>query len=104
MSLNLFQILKYMYFLKKGTKDGVSYISNACCKANFKYLKSVYLHSIYDPTIIYDPKQESKHITYLDANNGYAVSQFLPTAGFKLIYPKSLTRKNILPMIIKDVF
>ena len=40
--------------------------------------------------ILYDPKQESKHIMYLDANNlyGYAMSKFLPTSGFKWIDPK----------------
>ena len=33
----------------------------------------------------YDPKQELKHIVYLDANNlyGYAMSQFLPKSEFK---------------------
>ena len=38
----------------------------------------------------YDPKQESKHIIYLDANNlyGYAMSNFLPTGGFKWIDTK----------------
>ena len=38
----------------------------------------------------YDPKQESKHIIYLDANNvyGYAMSKFLPASGFKWIDPK----------------
>ena len=38
----------------------------------------------------YDPKQESKHIIYLNANNlyGYAMSKFLPTSGFKWIDPK----------------
>ena len=32
-----------------------------------------------------DPKRESKHIIYLDANNlyGYAMSKFLQTSGFK---------------------
>ena len=43
------------------------------------------------PTIfkIYDPKQESKH-TYLGTNtlNGYAMSKFLKTSGFKRIDPK----------------
>ena len=30
---------------------------------------------------VYDPKQESKHTIYLDANNlyGYEISKFLPT-------------------------
>ena len=38
----------------------------------------------------YDPKQESRHIIYLDANNlvGYAMSKFLPTSAFKWIDPK----------------
>ena len=40
-------------FFEKGMRGGVSYISNRYSKANNKYLKS------------YDPKQESKHITYL---------------------------------------
>ena len=53
-------------------------ISNRYSKANNKYLKS------------YDPKEESKHIIYLVANNlyGYAMSTFLPTSGFKWIDPK----------------
>ena len=67
-------------FFEKGMEGGVSYISNRYNKANNKYLKS------------YDPKQESKHITYLDANNlyGYAMSKFLPTSGFKWIDPKKV--------------
>ena len=45
-----------MYILfEKGTRGGVSYISNRYSKADNKYFKS------------YDPKQESKHIIYLDA-------------------------------------
>ena len=60
------------------TRGRVSYISNRYSKANNKYLKS------------YDPKPESKHIIYLDANSlyGYAVSKFLPTSVFKQIDPK----------------
>ena len=50
----------YIVF-EKGTKGGVSYISNRYSKANNKYLKS------------YDPNQESKHITYLDSNNFYGL-------------------------------
>ena len=67
-------------FFEKGTRGGVSYISNRYSKANNKYLKS------------YDPKQESKHIIYLDANNlyGYAMSKFPSTSGFKQIDPKGV--------------
>ena len=62
-------------FFEKGTRGGISYISNRYTKVNNKYLKSYY------------PKQESKHNVYLDVNNlyGYAMSQFLPTSGFKQI-------------------
>ena len=58
---------------EKYTRGGISYISNRCSKANIKYLKS------------YDPKQESKHIIFLEANNlyGYAMSKFFSTSGFK---------------------
>ena len=65
-------------FFEKGARGVISYISNRYSKANNKYLKS------------YEPKQESKYIIYLDANDlhGYAMSKFLPTSGFKWIDPK----------------
>ena len=44
-------------FFEKGTGGEISYISNRYSKTSNKYLKS------------YDPKQESKHIIYLDAND-----------------------------------
>ena len=64
----------YMYkFFEKDMRGGVYHISNRFSKANNNYLKS------------YDPKQESKHIIYLDANNlcGCTMSKFLPTSEFK---------------------
>ena len=50
-------------FFEKGTRDGISYISNKYSTASNKYLK------------YYDPRQESNHIIYLEANNlyGYAL-------------------------------
>ena len=59
-------------------RGGVSYISKRFIKANNKYLLS------------HNPKQESKHIIYLDRNNSYsyAMSKFLLTRGFKWIDPK----------------
>ena len=67
----------YLFF-EKGMTGG---ISKKYSKGNDKYLKS------------YNPKQEAKHIIYLDANNlyGYAISKFLPTSGFKWIDPKEFT-------------
>ena len=68
----------YMHiFFEKGTRGGVSYISNIYSKNNNKYLK------------YYDPKQDSKYIIYLDSNfYGYGMSKFLPESGFKWIDPK----------------
>ena len=67
----------HMYiFFEKGMKGGVSHISKRYSKANNKYLKS------------YDPKQESKHIVYLDANNLYGYAMFPPKSGFKWIHLK----------------
>ena len=56
-------------------RGGISYISKRYNKFNNKYLKR------------YEPKEESKYIIYLEANNlyGYAMSKFLPTSGFKWI-------------------
>ena len=67
----------YLFF-EKGMTGAVSYISKIYSKANNNYLKS------------YDPKQESKHIIYLDTNNlyCYAMFKFLPTSGFKWTDPK----------------
>ena len=60
-------------FSEKGMRGGLSHISKKYSQANNKYLKS------------YDPKQEWKHIIYIDANNlyGYVMSKFIPTSGFK---------------------
>ena len=65
-------------FFEKGTRGGIFSISNRYSKTNNNYLKSYY------------PKQESKHIIYLDANNfyGFAMSKFLPTNRSKWIDPK----------------
>ena len=62
-------------FFKKGKRGGVSYICNRYSKTNNKYFKS------------YDPKQESKYIIYLDANNlyGYMIPEILATSSFKWI-------------------
>ena len=80
-------------FLEKGMRGGVSYNSKRYRQANNKYLKS------------YDPKQESKHIIYLDANNlyDYAMSKFLPTSGFRWIDPKKFIL-NTAAIVQKVVF
>ena len=59
----------YLFF-EKAVTGRDSYISKRYSKVNNKHLKC------------YDPKQESKHITHLEANNlyGYAMSKFLPAS------------------------
>ena len=71
-------------FFEKDTSGGIFYICSRYSKTNNKYSKS------------YDPKQESKHIIYLDANNlyGYAMSKFLATSGFKWRDPKEFDRNK----------
>ena len=51
-------------FFEKGTRSGVSYISNWYSKGNNKYLKS------------YDTKQGSKLIIYLDTNTLHGSASF----------------------------
>ena len=77
--INMFQ------FIEKGMRGGISYIANRYGKANNKYMKE------------YDEKAPSKYIMYLDANNlyGWAMSQYLPTGGFKWLSPKQIEKINL---------
>ena len=81
---------RYIFF-EKGTRDGISYISNRYSKTNNKHLKS------------FDPKQESQHIICLDANNlyGYAMYNFLPASGLKGIGPKEFNLNKYTSNSIK---
>ena len=67
----------YLFF-ERGMRGGSFYISKRYSKVINKYLKS------------YDPKQGSKHTTYLEADNlyGCAISKFLPTGEIKWINSK----------------
>ena len=52
-------------FSEKGTRGGISYISNRYSEDNNKYLKSD------------DPKEESKHVIYTKTRKMYMVIQCL---------------------------
>ena len=71
--LNLISDVDMYQFVEKGMRGGVSYIANRFGEANNKYMKE------------YNETAPEKHIMYLDANNlyGWAMSQYLPTGGFK---------------------
>ena len=96
LSLNLFQISTCIYYLTKGMRDGVSYISKRYNQANNKYLKSD------------GPKQESKHIKYLGTNNlcGYAMSTFLHCQQVDLngLILKTLIQINTAAIVPKNAF
>ena len=63
-----------LLMIEKGIRGGISMISNRYGKANNPYMGSKF-----------DNTEETRFITYLDANNlyGWAMSKPLPTHGFK---------------------
>ena len=62
-----------LMMFEKGIRGGISHISKRYAEANNKYMKD------------FDKTKPSTFIQYLDANNlyGWAMSQKLPTHGFK---------------------
>ena len=66
-------------------RGGISYIANRYGKANNKYMRE------------YNEKAPSKYIMYLDADNlyGWAMSQYLPTGGFKWLTEKQINNINL---------
>ncbi|XP_068691018.1 uncharacterized protein [Montipora foliosa] len=78
--LELMTDIDMFQFIEKGMRGGISYIANRYGKANNKYMKT------------YGEKAPSKFIMYLDADNlyGWAMSQYLPTSGFKWMTKKQI--------------
>lgn len=78
--LDLISDIDMFQFIEKGMRGGISYISHRYASANNKYMKE------------YNSKKPEDYIIYLDANNlyGWAMSQFLPTGGFKWLNNKKL--------------
>ena len=83
--LELMTDIDMFQFIEKGLRGGISYIANRYCKANNKYMKEN------------DEKAPSKYIMYLDANNlyGWAMSQYLPTGGFRWMTEKQINKINL---------
>ena len=78
---------KLMMF-EKGIRGGISHISKRYAEANNKYMKN------------FDETKPSTFIQYLDANNlyGWAMTQKLPTHGFKWI---KVDKSSVLKLLEK---
>ena len=83
--LELMTDIDMFQFIEKGMRGGISYIANRYGKANNVYMKK------------YDEKAPSKYLMYLDANNlyGWAMSQYLPTGGFRWMTEKQINKINL---------
>ena len=79
-----------LMMVERGIRGGISHISKRYAEANNKYMKE------------YNPDKESVYIQYLDANNlyGWAMSQPLPTHGFK--WMKNLTKEKVLKILSEE--
>ena len=91
-SLELLSDYDMLLMIKKGTRGGISMISNRYGIANNKYMGDSY-----------DPSKESTYIQYLDANNlyGWAMSKPLPTYGFEWMSKSELDHWKSMPCLLE---
>ena len=87
--LQLLHDYDMLMMFERGIRGGITHISKRYAEANNKYMKD------------YNPDKETTFIQYLDANNlyGWAMSQNLPTHGFKWI--KNITKEKVLDILEK---
>ena len=88
--LELLHDYDMLMFFERGIRGGMTHISKRYAEANNPYMKN------------YNPKEPTKYIQYLDANNlyGWAMSQPLPTHGFKWV--KNITKEKVFSILEKN--
>ena len=74
-----------LLMFEKGIRRGITHAVHQYVKANNKYIGEKF-----------NPKEDSSFLQYLDANNlyGWAMSQLLPTSGFKSVNDTSRFAPN----------
>ena len=87
-NLELLKDYDMLMMFERGIRGGITHISKRYAEANNKYMKT------------YDPNKPSTYIQYLDANNlyGWAMSQKLPTHGFRWV---DLNKKEVINLLEK---
>ncbi|CAH3188041.1 unnamed protein product, partial [Porites evermanni] len=87
--LELLHDYDMLMMFERGIRGGITHISKRYAEANNKYMKN------------YNPEKESTFIQYLDANNlyGWAMSQNLPTHGFKMM--TNITKEKVMEILEK---
>ena len=88
-NLELLKDYDMLMMFERGIRGGITHISKRYAEENNKYMKD------------YNPDKPSIYIQYLDANNlyGWAMSQKLPTHGFK--WMNDCTKSNVLELLEK---
>ena len=86
--LELLKDYDMLMMFEQGIRGGISHISKRYAEANNKYMKA------------FDESKPSTFIQYLDANNlyGWAMTQKLPTHGFKWI---NVDKSSVLKLLEK---
>ena len=87
-NLELLKDYDMLMMFEQGIRGGITHISKRYAEANNKYMKN------------FDKTKPSTFIQYLDANNlyGWAMSQKLPTHGFKWI---DVNKSKVLKLLEK---
>ena len=87
--LELLHDYDMLMMFERGIRGGMTHIAQRYAEANNKYMTN------------YNPDKPSTFIQYLDANNlyGWAMTQSLPTNGFKWI--KDITKDTLMSILDK---